>query len=835
MPKSALFDLKISGFTGIQENVNPFSDKNSVLRSKNLLAHEKPGILSNRPPYYLKYEVPTDPRLEGVGFVSFDNFYESVSNDGVEVTIEVQKAQIKPSASISGVSYRLNSPIFWMRPHFNGVYWDDSWKWMNETIISKIITGPDATYRNQIVIQGLHGNLIQSSIVNVTKDSTLPFAVLESLEGATNTTLWISSYDTGWNVNDVVVIMLNYIPLKYLPEMYKVDSREISFHRLPSKIRIGFGGKAGRIAVGLEYVNSTIQISNYPTPHAPILTGNELLWASLKRMIVQPYTQLNEEKKDFGLNIVTDTGSFAAGKYYFRLVAVLDGLNQILVAETSLTTLVASKFFPIPWIRSGSISRRLTSLEVYFGEDNGSGQIDYYFFKEYPVSIRSSSITEGDWNLMNDGTLVYAQTASIDTDIYTETSSAHDPADNAVGSWTVNPVYTWEEAIVTGTAGSYYLTMRCKTGEVPGAALAIFLPPSGLDVPIKANRPYTFSIKFKGSLAGTLLFGYMKNDINQNYLQFPVTVADQTVTFDLISPDIIDTDVVQFVLAFYGASFAVHDGLSITSFSVKEKQTNFLDTDWLPGALDSLALGYYPSFNIVKDWSSATVLRGKTIVGAGFIEKKYSSLIFLSPISGDGNSQYDVLIAGIAYDVNENSFKGESVIALEKLLNTQLIALTDGGGAIINPETLQAEEVASGYGILTKESLRVYRGILYWGSTEDFVKMSPSNGYDAVPIDEDSVRGYYKRSPDKTLVSACIDQFGSYHVSLGAAAVIRELILTARGWFDMDRDHYPQIMRNGFLGVVWFMDPLGNIYSGPSILPEDVGYADIYGDYRSGW
>ena len=84
MAKAAqpLFDLKISGFTGIASNVNPFANPNALLRSTNLIAHDKPGILVQRPPYYLKYETPVDTlqRLISPKFISFDNFYETQSD-----------------------------------------------------------------------------------------------------------------------------------------------------------------------------------------------------------------------------------------------------------------------------------------------------------------------------------------------------------------------------------------------------------------------------------------------------------------------------------------------------------------------------------------------------------------------------------------------------------------------------------------------------------------------------------------------------------------------------------------------------------------------------------
>ena len=112
--------------------------------------------------------------------------------------------------------------------------------------------------------------------------------------------------------------------------------------------------------------------------------------------------------------------------------------------------------------------------------------------------------------------------------------------------------------------------------------------------------------------------------------------------------------------------------------------------------------------------------------------------------------------------------------------------------------------------------------------------ISAAEGYSAKPISERSVREIYNNLPNKYLLSACFDKYGTYHVSLGEEAEYRELILTNRGWINQDRTHYPQVFRNGLGGRVWFLNE-GDIYAMPYDEEEFVGFADVYGDYRSGW
>jgi hypothetical protein len=629
--------------------------------------------------------------------------------------------------------------------------------------------------------------------------------------------------------------------------MYYATQQDMSFHRIPSKMRIGFGGKSGRVGLGIEFVSSSIQMADYAfTDIAPKLVGQELLFDYARRMVVQPYTQFNENGKDFGINILTVAGSFLPGTYYFRMTAVLDGLNEILVLETSIVTTTNLKFFPIPWIRAGSISRRLTSLNVYFGQDNGTGSIAYNLFMNYPVS--DPLIKNKLWNLDNNGLLQFTQPASIDTNIYTETSSARDPGDNAVGSWVV-PTDEWQhqdnEIVVTGAAGAYFTTSRIKaTGIDFYFQIGMILPSGGLSVPLKSNVLYTLYSQYKctshDSITCTLVVSFVVNGVKQNSVQIPAFPGVLTdFSFDMISPVFKDTDTVSIRIDYISAApnnLYELDGISITNFKVIEKQTNYLDADTLLGVLDESQMGYLPASSLVKDWGCAIVRGGCSFVGNAFIDQKYPTLIFFSPVSGDGTSQYDVIPDDEAniLDADKDSFRGETVIALAQMNNTWIAALTEGGGAIINPDTGETQEVPRGLGILSKDSIAYFRGRIFWGSTDDLVA-TDNSGYNADQIDANSVRDIYKLVPDKTLVTGCIDQYGCYHVGLGLNSVVQELLMTDRGWFDLSREHYPQVLRNCFLGVVWFMDPQGNIYSGPTVLPNDVGYADIYGDFRSGW
>lgn len=845
-----LIDIKLLNFTGVKENIDYLADRNALIYCNNMESHVRPGVLTLRPPYELRYEYPIDELdriLEGK-FISFDNFYENTAADGVECTILVQTGIVQ-SPAISGTritDYVYNGIMFWMRPYWNGIFWEDKWQWLNETTITKIVTPSEGGDPTKYVIAGKFNKLTQYVIINKTRDATNPVAILYSEINGDNTNIWISLDANGtWLEDDVLIIMRCYIPQKYQLSMYYVDQREISFHRLPSRIRIGFGGKKQRIGVGIEYVKKMVQVKY--DGNFPAIAGKETDWAYSNKMVVQPYTQINEDQLDFTLFIKSDTGSLAAGRYYFRMTAVLDGFNEILVYETSAVTLGTTKLFPIPHIRTGAISRRLTSVKVYVGTTSGTEAPSYYLFKEYLVSEDTQSIIGADWTLLSTNDIYYSQNPNIGNTLYTETSSARSASDNAIGSWLNipnNAGQTWGTILVTGSAGAYYLSIKfTDTTGIIAYSMQMDLPQSALTNPLKPNTKYTITLTYSGNADNYMRIGFRVYEqtgdgVSGDAVIYPVTSSPQTITFSIYTTGIPEGATTAYLDISYvlldGSNFVINDQLNITNLSIAEEQTGFIET--LPtGTLDTAEMGYTPTLNIVKDWQAAVVINGQTFAGNAYIEQAYKNLIFFSPIAGSGANQYDVLIAGKFLDADKDNYRGETIIGLSVLLTLELIAFTEGGAIVIDPSTGQTREVARGYGIMTKETIQKFRETIYWGSTEDIIKISASTGYQAIQISDDSVRGVYNGIADKTLVVACVDRYGTYHIVFRETENPKEMLFADRGWTYHSREHHPVIMRNGFMNRVWFMDANGNIYSIPQNVQEDIGYADVYGRGESGW
>lgn len=831
-----LNDSKVYDFIGIEDNVDPLSNRKSVVSCTNLEPHVEPGKFLLREPYQLRYKKPTDPiyqRNNSEEFISFDNFYEKTARDQAEVTVLVSKAEI--NAPIIGGSritgYKYNSVNIYIRPYWTGSYWKNAWLWLNEPIITKVTVAPDATYKNKIQVSGYFGNMLQWTLLNVTKDKTVPYAILRSAQNGSNTDLWLSYWDPQFSVNDEIVLMRNYIPIKYLIQNYNVLREEIHFHRILSRMRIGFGGKEGRMALGIDYEHKTLRLSNYNFSATDPLM-DPLLFANANKVIIQPYIQFNESNADFDIQInYTPGGVLGAGTYYFRMTAVYDDVDEVMVVEKSITTTAYFTFLPLPIIRLGSLSRRLSQVKIYFSE-NG---LDYYFYKAFQLTSNSDSIDAREWILGGDGYLSYNAVGSA-SNLHTELNAASGADANLLGSWFT----TQEHCSVSVVAATNFAIELLSTGSNV-TTIRVAYPINKLSEILQPGRTYTIQLKHKTTKTGTSIVGiYMANntrtvvrslaDIGINSSSYTDYSVDITIPNDITQPGEYN---LEFSLGGLGWIFSGNTYL-IESFSITEKDTVVIRdplTDL--GAEMNSVLGYQPTFNLVRDWQNAIYLNGITYVAPAFIEKRYNTYVFGSQINGDGANMHDVIPAGgSVFPVDE--YRGEIVTGMVVMHNLNIAVFTDGGLIVLDPDTGNTREVARGFGLKVKGSVMVFRGSIIYASDDDFIQISAATGYEAVPISTRSVRKIYNSLPDKLKLSACFDRFGTYHVALGEDAEFRELILTDRGWINQDRQHYPQVFRNGLGGRVWFLNN-GDIYAMPYSEEEFIGYADLYGDYKSGW
>lgn len=851
--RKSLIPIKQVDFNGIKKQINPLSDINSLYDSMNVESHVKPGILTNRETETLLYPAPHDfhDRIENQESISFENYNEKSAKESVEVTVLVNRGEVvAPKVSGNKITdFKYRGIQIWIRPCWTGFYWVDQWEWLNEAWISKIKTAPDAVYKNRIVVHGDFDKVGQWVIVNVDKNNKVPAAILNSTNNGTDTTIWISLFENNWEVDDDVVIMRNYIPFDNNYASYYTDRRNIGFYKIFDKIRIGFGSIKGATALSIDYVKNLLTLRDYEFDDVdPLIEGKEYLFALENKLQLSTYIPFNQDNnfQDFKLNITEETaGNYDAGTYYFRMTALIENASEILVNEQSITTVDDSKKFLItPLIRLGSLNKRVNKLKVYFS-DNGD---DYYFFQEFVVFEEYTDetltvIPTHNWKLLQDGYLKYYKDGT-ETNMYLESSAASPSDTNERGSWlefdesrqTISVVAASSYAIkiVQNTGGFYDIRVVLKNSAFndPGIEAGQTYK---IDINCKCeNAPVSFEVYWGKYYSKTN--NYIRNVIISSSIPIKETYDDYTIEFK-IPPDITDPDSINKNAELCLYLFFVGDGLNtadsyvlIESFAIEQISNNEVNSSTELGAQDLDIMGYQPTFNMVRDWSNGVTINDIVYIGASYIEKKYDDKLFSSHVGAESN-QYDALTNQKVIPVDKQ--RGEPIVGMVVLGNLNILIATTGGGVIVNPLTGQTTEVARGYGLKSKMTLVPHRGFIFWGAEDDLIVISSSSGYEPQLMSDVSIRGLYKALEDKSYCSACIDKFGSYR--FGFAVQNLELLSTNRGWFPQKRDNNPVVFRNGSANRVWFMDNDGNIYALPADVIEDIGYADVYGDYRSGW
>jgi hypothetical protein len=841
MPKN-LVESKLMDVLGLERNSNQPNRSQNVMQITNMDTHHKPGTMTLRQGYELRYAAPTDPdllRIENAEFVSFDNFFDRTAGIGTELTVEVQKGEIvAPTISGSKITdYKFRAANIWIRPYWNGSFWEDKWQWLNETWITKITVAPDATYKNKLSFEAYFGNLATMTIVNVTKDSTDPHAILKTNASGSDTEFWVDTWNLDWEVDDIVVIMRNYIPIVYQLQNYNVLRKEISFHRILSRMRIGFGGKEGRIGIAVEYINSTLQIADYSFDAVdPELVGTEFVFATVNKVLCRPYTLFNEAavvsgSNDFKIQIDTAIGNFTAGEYHFRLTGVLKGTDEILLAETTYNSPGTEKFLIKPFVRAGSLSRRLTELKTYISETGD----DYYLVDTFVIQQAGNLIETQDWNLNADGFLEFT-IAQASTDLHTENNAASTADFDGVGSW-----YGYGQDQITSVAASNF-ALHIESPVQTSAFIMSYPLNVFTKVPNK-GKVYDIGITAQATSAGILrvsIAGEIDGSWQQQTLMLFAIGTTWTADSSLITMPTVFDDLSSCLLRLEytlngGGNIPAGDDFELEVLSFTENDTQFLDQADELGTDMLTELGYQPTFNIVRDWMDAVVLNGITWVAGAWIEARFDNKIFGSQISGLSANMHDVIPAQTFLDVDR--YKGEVVIGIAVLSNDSLCAIKDGAAIILDPDTGQKFETALGYGGVIKNTILVIRGTIYWSSQDDIMAMSASTGYVAKEVSDRYVRDIYQSNADKTTAQVVLDRYGSYRIALvddKTDVDIPELVLTQRGWLDQVRYHHPEVYRNGLGGRVWFMNS-GNIYAFPFDEEAFVGYAEVYGNYNSGW
>ena len=227
----------------------------------------------------MKHSAPSDSTITEDEFLNFDMFYDRQADpDGGEITCLIQKGKVV-GLDNGGTPIVPDTMIgfwFWCIPFWTGVTWDESYRWVNKTIITKITTGSDATYPNMIKIFGGvdHGlgddSLTRWTIYNKTKEE---FAEVITCVGEVNNLRLVHTlYNSNWDVDDVLIISKYWLDIDYQTGLHNTVTRDdIVFHNILNDLRIGFGGRSNRPGIAIGYRHTFLQLEgvDFPAIHPP--------------------------------------------------------------------------------------------------------------------------------------------------------------------------------------------------------------------------------------------------------------------------------------------------------------------------------------------------------------------------------------------------------------------------------------------------------------------------------------------------------------------------------------------------------------------------------------
>lgn len=523
-------------------------------RILNAHVHTKPGALVLRPGYELKYSAPSDSTITDDEFLNFENFYDrAAKSDGQEIICLIQKGTLNAldNSGTPIVADTLNGFWFWAVPHWELNHWQDSYGWVNKTIITKITVGSDATYKSMIKVFGNSNHLLGDGsldkwiIYNKTKEEYAQ--IITTYADGNNLRLNHTLYNSSWDVDDVVIISKYWIDLDAQAELYaNVGRDDISFHHVLDDLRIGFGGKQNRPGIAIGYRQTFGQLVNidFPHLHADLQVSGALEdFAEINDLILDTSIL---DKDAYGIELTASgDGSLTENIYYFRLTGTMDNYAEQLLAEDYISVDDDSAISIKPYLRLGKANPRITDFTLYYSTDNIT------FYKIQDFTIRDTAYNAVTWKIDQFSRMVLL---SDQIELHDEANAAT-PDDPPVGPFTeeINSVGSWtvlnDGALSVSTDAALSTAYSLKFEDFTPAEYqssdrnGIKFPVSG----IKKGSSYTISAYLKANIPYKKIYFFfvgasespigrtqvMKEVLESDYAKYEVDVLADDVVEDI--------------------------------------------------------------------------------------------------------------------------------------------------------------------------------------------------------------------------------------------------------------------------------------------------------------
>jgi len=789
----------------------------------NVHTHQRPGAMTLRPGYELKYEEPVNGRITNPSVLNFDFFFDrQAESQGREITVLLQKGTVV-SLSGSDVSHTQNMLCVWARPYWNGMTWVDEWQWLNETIITKIVTASDATYKNVIEIyDGLaiaDDTLIGYTIHNKTRGQTAKIITNKiAIPGTTriNHTL----FNNDWSVYDVIVISKAWLEPEVLEALFNTGWEHITFHRVLNDLRIGFGGYENKpgLAVGYRKSYYLIKDIDFTAVHSDITEEAVEKFSTINGIVLNTHI-LNSNQA--GIELTTDTGTLEKKTYYFKLTGVMDNYAEQLIATANIDVDGTQDITVKPYLDMGKINSRITSIKLYISNDN----LNFYLIRE---DIVASTIREFlSLNLDNNGRLNNG-VSSIEGngEFHRDANAANITNEaNSIGQWSNKGgndthIYSFQVFLRHDTSyiyppdGEHYLHWESGYTVVPMLIFSPTITAAKKRLQISFKIITTRNITLRVSSGSPFIPNPFGDDREYKDIQVNNLMNWETHTFELDIQGSLSFGIVS------GNTSGIRIGIDGLTVNISNPGTPQL------GPEISDEMGYTPTFNMVKGWDQALLFRGRAYYLNPFIEKRYENFIVVSHIAPPGTYMYDM--ASFANFRELEKFDSNKAIAMALLPTIELLILKDKSINAIDPDTGASREPVFGIGCISRNTVVNMNGIIYWADEDDIYVMNIGGGFTPKPILEQTIRDIYQALTNKEWLFAVRDKYNTYRLRTYDETNKREFLFTKNGPIEENKYLYPEIYRIGAGGILNFLSK-GNIYR---LDPELAGViTDDLGEY----
>lgn len=794
--------------------VNP--SRKTAQRLLNVQTHVKPGALTLRPGYTLKYDKPTDDTITNDDYINFDMFFDRAADPlGSEVTCQIQKGTLEALDNSGSpiVADTQDMICLWVRPYWDGTQWvGTAWQWLNHTFITKVTTASDGTYQNMIVMFGAtdqsiaEDSLIGYTIYNKTKGEYAKI-ITNKVVDATHTRINHTLFDSTWEEDDVLIISRHWIDVDYHAELYTAAWYDAQFHRIINDLRIGFGGYENRpgLAVGFRDTYLMIKDVNFSELHGDLdadTSGkiDDAVLAAFNRQnkVILDTHILRNDNSAYGIKLETKAGTLDAGTYYFRLTGKVDGYGEHLVADASKTVGGSDDIIITPFIDMGRINPRVTDLTIFWSDDNIN------FYKMYDIIVRKSTAAGKTWTLQDTGKIeekpvIYGGDGEYHLDSNAARLVASGEEIDSTGEWENIGIHGHN--VVLESAASY-------DGISPHDAIGGYL------LVLRVTNPYYWNFKIKSppliaSLtqltinfwiyidgAGTSTIRITSAEGGQ---RIDVDVTDgvwQEVTVTLYVAGSIEIEKIE-----YHKDYILIDELSVTNFNTVESfpKTNEMER----------YLGYYPTYEMVRGWDQAIKFRGQVYYLNPYVDKRYINFVSVSAIKPTNAFQYD--IASFDKFLELELPKSNRAIGMEVLDTYELLILYDQAVSIIDPYTGARRSTKYGVKCTSLNSIQNINGRVFFCGEEDIYFVSSSN-YEPKALLENTIRNIYVQFPNKNLIIGIRDKYNTYRIRPSNSVTKQEFLLTENGVNEEKKQLFAEAYRIDQYGDINFMND-GNIYA----------------------